>query len=140
MSYVINGYQPEKMFRYFEDLAAIPHGSGNESAVADWLVSFARERGLDHVRDEWNNVLIRMPASAGRENEPALLLQGHTDMVCEKNADCSHDFENDPLKLYIEDGWLKAKGTTLGADDGIAVAAMLALLDGEAEEHPALEW
>ena len=65
MSYVINGYQPEKMFRYFEDLAAIPHGSGNESAVADWLVSFARERGLEHARDEWNNVLIRLPASAG---------------------------------------------------------------------------
>jgi dipeptidase D len=139
MSYVINGYQPEKMFRYFEDLAAIPHGSGNESAVADWLVRFACERGLEHVRDAWNNVLIRLPASEGRESEPALLLQGHTDMVCEKNRDTEHDFTKDPLKLAVTDGWLHAIGTTLGGDDGLAVAAMMTILDGGVASNPPIE-
>lgn len=139
MSYVINGYKPEKLFRYFEDLAAIPHGSGNESAVADWLVGFAEERGLEVVRDCWNNVLIRLPASAGREGEPALLLQGHTDMVCEKNNDTVHDFMKDPLKLQITDGWLHATGTTLGGDDGIAVATMMTVLDGGVASHPEIE-
>ncbi len=139
MSYVINGYQPEKMFRYFEDLAAIPHGSGNESAVADWLVRFACERGLEHVRDAWNNVLIRLPAGEGRESEPALLLQGHTDMVCEKNRDTEHDFTKDPLKLAVTDGWLHAIGTTLGGDDGLAVAAMMTILDGGVASNPPIE-
>lgn len=139
MSYVINGYQPEKMFRYFEDLAAIPHGSGNESAVADWLVRFACERGLEHVRDAWNNVLIRLPAGEGRESEPALLLQGHTDMVCEKNRDTEHDFTKDPLKLAVTDGWLHAIGTTLGGDDGLAVAAMMTILDGGVTSNPPIE-
>lgn len=139
MSYVINGYQPEKMFRYFEDLAAIPHGSGNESAVADWLVRFACERGLEHVRDAWNNVLIRLPAGEGRESEPALLLQGHTDMVCEKNRDTEHDFTKDPLKLAVSDGWLHAIGTTLGGDDGLAVAAMMTILDGGVTSNPPIE-
>lgn len=139
MSYIINGYKPEKLFRYFEDLAAIPHGSGNESAVADWLVRFAEERGLEYVRDTWNNVLIRLPASEGREGEPALLLQGHTDMVCEKNRDTEHDFTKDPLKLAITDGWLHAIGTTLGGDDGIAVAAMMTVLDGGLKSNPPIE-
>ena len=139
MSYIISGYKPEKLFRYFEDLAAIPHGSGNESAVADWLVAFAAERGLECVRDEWNNVLIRLPASEGREGEPALLLQGHTDMVCEKNNDTVHDFTKDPLKLAITDGWLHATGTTLGGDDGIAVAAMMTVLDGGLKSNPPIE-
>ncbi len=139
MSYVIEGYKPEKLFRYFEDLAAIPHGSGNESAVADWLVAFAHERGLEVIRDSWNNVLIRLPATEGREGEEPLLLQGHTDMVCEKNNDTVHDFTKDPLKLCITDGWLHAEGTTLGGDDGIAVAAMLTVLDGGVASNPPVE-
>lgn len=139
MSYVVNGYEPEKFFHYFEDLAAIPHGSGNEAAVSDWLVSFAQARGLEYVRDEWNNVLIRMPATAGREGEPALLLQGHTDMVCEKNRDTEHDFLTEGLKLEVRDGWLHAKGTTLGGDDGVAVAAMLTVLDGGVKSNPPIE-
>ena len=139
MSYVIHGYQPEKLFRYFEDLAAIPHGSGNESAVADWLVAFAHERGLEVIRDAWNNVLIRLPASEGREGEATLLLQGHTDMVCEKNNDTVHDFTKDPLKLRVTDGWLHAEGTTLGGDDGIAVAVMLTVLDGGVSSNPPIE-
>ena len=139
MSYVIHGYRPEKLFRYFEDLAAIPHGSGNESAVADWLVAFAHERGLEVIRDQWNNVLIRLPATPGREGEAPLLLQGHTDMVCEKNNDTVHDFTKDPLKLRVTDGWLHAEGTTLGGDDGIAVAVMLTVLDGGVTSNPPIE-
>ena len=139
MSYVIHGYRPEKLFRYFEDLAAIPHGSGNESAVADWLVAFAHERGLEVIRDQWNNVLIRLPATPGREGEAPLLLQGHTDMVCEKNNDTVHDFTKDPLKLCVTDGWLHAEGTTLGGDDGIAVAVMLTVLDGGVTSNPPIE-
>lgn len=137
--YIIKNYNPISLCHFFEDISAIPRGSGNEGGIADFLVRFAADRGLEHCRDTLNNVLIKAPASPGYEKEPAVLLQGHTDMVCEKNSDTVHDFLTDPLDLYVEDGWLRARGTTLGADNGIAVAVMLALLDGEAPEHPALE-
>ncbi len=137
--YVIRGYEPECLFHFFEDLSAIPRGSYNEAGVADALENFASERGLDCYRDELNNVLIKKPATPGYEDEPAVLIQGHTDMVCEKNVDTQHDFKTQPLELYVEDGYLHAHGTTLGADDGVAVALMLALLDGAAAAHPALE-
>jgi dipeptidase D len=137
--YTIKDYKPEKLFRFFEEISAIPRGSKNEAGVADYLERFAAERGLECYRDGINNVLIKKPATPGYESEPTVLLQGHTDMVCEKNMDTPHDFASQPLDLYVEDGWLRARGTTLGADDGIAVAVMLALLDGEAAEHPALE-
>ncbi len=137
--YLIRGYEPEALFRFFEDIAAIPHGSGNEAGIADYLEKFAAERELELYRDELNNVLIKKPASEGMESQPAILLQGHTDMVCEKNADVDHDFANDPLALYIENGILRARGTTLGADNGVAVAVMLALLDDESLRHPPLE-
>lgn len=137
--YVIRGYEPECLFHFFEDLSAIPRGSYNEAGVADALENFASERGLDCYRDELNNVLIKKPATPGYEDEPAVLIQGHTDMVCEKNVDTQHDFKTQPLELYVEDGYLHARGTTLGADDGVAVALMLALLDGAAAAHPALE-
>ncbi len=137
--YIIDGYEPECMFHFFEDLSRIPRGSHNEAGVADALVNFAQSRGLTYYRDELQNVLITMPASAGYESEPSVLLQGHTDMVCEKNADTVHDFLTDPIELRVENGVLYANGTTLGADNGVAVALMLALLDGAAEEHPALE-
>ncbi|MBR6708501.1 MAG: M20/M25/M40 family metallo-hydrolase, partial [Clostridia bacterium] len=139
MQYVVEGYRPAKLFRFFEDICAIPHGSRNEAAVADYLVKFAESRGLAYYRDEMENVLISMPGSAGRENEAPMLLQGHIDMVCEKNADTVHDFMRDPLELAVEDGKLFARGTTLGADDGIAVAIMLTVLDGELESHPPIE-
>ncbi len=125
--------------RFFEELCKIPHGSYNESAVADWLVSFAKQRGLSYDRDDLHNVIIRKPASAGYEAHPPVMLQAHTDMVCEKNADCTHDFSKDPLQLFIEDGWLKARGTTLGADDGQGVSWMLAILDDASLRHPPLE-
>lgn len=139
MARVVESRVADKMFYYFEEIAKIPHGSENEAAIADYIVAFATERGLDCYRDAANNVLIRKGGTAGRENEPVLALQGHTDMVCEKNPDVVHCFETDPLKLVAENGYLRASGTTLGADDGIAVAIMLAILDGESESHPPLE-
>lgn len=137
--YIIKGYEPECMFNFFEDLSAIPRGSHNEEGIADSLVDFAVRRDLEYYRDDLHNVLIKMPPSPGYEHEPAVLLQGHTDMVCEKNADTVHDFLTDPIKLRLEGGILYAEGTTLGADNGVAIALMLALLDGAAAEHPALE-
>ena len=139
MEYLIKGRKPESFFNYFEEISAIPRGSGNEKGIADYIVDFANKRGLYCYRDEVNNVFVRMPASAGRENEGAVMLQGHTDMVCEKNADVVHDFEKDGIKLVLNGDLLTADGTTLGADNGVAVAMMLAILDGELESHPAIE-
>lgn len=139
MEYVIKGRKPASVFRFFEEISAIPRASYHEAAVADYLERFAMERGLFCYRDAQNNVLIKAPATRGREDAPPILLQGHTDMVCEKNADVEHDFSRDPLRLWVDGNLLRAKGTTLGADNGIAVAIMLALLDGEVGEHPAYE-
>ena len=136
---ITKGYKPEKVLAYFEELCKIPHGSGNEEEMAKYIENFAKERELFVIRDANNNVFIRKEATKGYENAPAFLLQGHTDMVCAKLTTSSHDFEKDALDLYMEDGWLRARGTTLGGDDGIAVAFMLALLDGELENHPTLE-
>lgn len=110
--------------------------SYHEEKIAEYLVDFAKNRGLEYYVDEAHNVLINIDATEGYENRPAVLLQGHTDMVCEKNAGVEHDFLSDGLELYVENGYLRAKGTTLGADDGVALAFMLALLDGAVENHP----
>lgn len=139
MEYVIKGRKPESVFRFFEEISAIPRPSYHEEKIADHLVKFAKARGLYCYRDELNNVLIKAPATKGWEDRPTLLFQGHTDMVCEKNADVEHDFRRDPLKLWVDGNLLRATGTTLGGDDGIAVAMMMALLDGEIAEHPAYE-
>ncbi len=139
MSYIINGYKPEKLFEYFEEISAIPRGSGNEKAIADYIEAFAKDRKLFCIRDELDNVFIRKDATEGYENAPAVMLQGHTDMVCEQNEGNGHDFEKDGLELYLENGWLKAKGTTLGGDDGVAVAIMLYALDNDDLKHPTLE-
>lgn len=137
--YITEGYEPAAVLRYFEDICAIPHGSGNEKGVADYIENFAVAHDLEYRRDSIHNMLIRKPAPAGYECVAPILLQGHTDMVCEKNKDTIHDFAHDPLQLYVEDGWLKARGTTLGGDDGIAVAMMLAILADDTIEHPPLE-
>ena len=128
MGYVINGVKHQRVFNIFEDICAIPHGSGNEAAVAQYIVNYAREKGCEAIIDGDNNVFVKKPAPAGYENNEAILLQGHTDMVCEKNADTVHDFMRDGLKLFVENGKIGAMGTTLGADNGIAVAYMLSLL------------
>lgn len=137
MNYVVNGYEPKRVFEIFEELCAIPHGSGNESGIADYIAAFADKNGLFCLRDEVGNVFLRKNATEGYEDVPAIMLQGHMDMVCEKNADVEHDFERDGLKLRVIDDYLWADGTTLGADNGIAVAMMLALL--ETNDHPTLE-
>lgn len=127
------------VWRHFENICGIPHGSGHEAALADYVEQFARARGLYVYRDHVNNVLIKCPATAGMADAPAVMLQGHLDMVCEKDADSAHDFATDPLRLFLEDGWLAAEGTTLGGDDGIAVAMMLAIMEDPGCAHPPLE-
>lgn len=131
-----------KLMKYFERISEIPRGSYNEAAIASYIENFAKERGLECYKDSANNVFVKLPASKGCENKASILLQGHTDMVCEKNAGVEHDFEKDPLKLYEKDGWIRAEGTTLGADNGVAVAMMLYVLDGaegNLGDHPAIE-
>ena len=139
MEYIIHGRRPEQVFRFFEEISAIPRGSFHEEGIAAYLMEFASARGLEAYRDGMNNVFIRMPATKGLEQVPAILLQGHTDMVCEKNRDVEHDFLKDPLRLRLDGKYLRATGTTLGADNGIAVAVMMAILDGAMEAHPAFE-
>ena len=126
----------------FEKVSSIPRPTFAEGKIADYICEFARERGFFYIKDEANNVFVRMPASLGREGEEAILLQGHTDMVCEKNADVEHDFYKDGIELCESDGFIRAKGTTLGADNGVAVAIMLYILDGaegRLTSHPTIE-
>ena len=139
MDYKITGYEPAQLFHFFEEVSAIPRGSGNEKGISDFLVAFAKERGLDVYQDEVYNVIIRKPASAGAENAPTVMLQGHIDMVCDKLGSVEHDFTTDGIDLVVKDGVLTANGTTLGADNGIAVALMLTVLDDDSIVHPALE-
>lgn len=139
MENVLKGYEPEKVWYYFNEISKIPRRSGNEKGIGDFLLNFAKERGFESRRDEFLNVVIKKPATKGYENAPAVILQGHLDMVCEKNKNTDFDFEKDALKLMINDGWLEADGTTLGADNGIAVAFALAVLDSDDLEHPAIE-
>ena len=109
---------------YFNEICKIPHGSGNEKALSDWLVAFAKDQGLDWVQDEFLNVVIYKSASPGWEDHPTVVIQAHMDMVCEKVPESTHDFENEPLELYVEGDHLRARGTTLGADDGMGCAYM----------------
>ncbi len=139
MGRVLEGISPEKVFYYFEEICSIPHGSLNVEEISRYLVDFAKKRKLDVIQDEQKNVLIKKPASLGYENAPTVILQGHMDMVCEKNADTEHDFLKDGLKLKLDGDMLYAEGTTLGGDDGIAVAYALAILDDDTVEHPDLE-
>lgn len=129
---------PRHPIDYFKEITAIPRDSGDESRIAEYLTGFAKSRGLYAERDGVDNVLIRKPGSPGLESAPALVLQGHTDMVYVKTPDSAHDYDS-PLELYESDGLLRAKGTSLGADDGIAIAYMLALLDDDAITHPPIE-
>ncbi len=129
----------ERAYFYFEEISKIPRGSGNEAKVAAYVEDFAKERGLSVVRDGANNVYIRKPASVGREADPGVVLQGHLDMVCEANGDVNHDFLKDPIRLIRKGDILTADGTTLGADNGVAVALMLALLESDKVSHPELE-
>ncbi len=139
MEYILKDYQPAALFRYFEEISAIPRGSGNEKGIADYLCVFAEEQGLAYYRDDLHNVAIFKDAAIGFEDKEAVMLQGHTDMVCEKNADTVHDFEKDGIKLIEKDGILTADGTTLGGDDGAAVAMMMAVLADKELKAPRIE-
>lgn len=136
---VLSHLDPKEVFYYFEEITKIPHGSGNEKAISDWLVNFAKEHNLEVIQDKANNIIIKKPGTKGYENAPTVILQGHMDMVCEKNKDTVHDFEKDPLKLRIEGDYIYATGTTLGADNGIAMAYALAILASKDIPHPPLE-
>lgn len=135
----LNDLKNDPVFKYFFDICAIPHGSGNTSEISNYCVEFAKSRNLWYMRDALNNVIIKKGASAGYENAEPIILQGHLDMVCEKEEDCVIDFERDALDIYIDNGFIRARGTTLGGDDGIAVAYILALLDSDDIPHPAIE-
>lgn len=125
--------------KYFEEICAIPHGSYNEKAISDYLVDFAKKHNLKAIQDEMWNVVIYKDASVGKEDVAPVILQAHMDMVAEKNDDTNFDFKTDSLNLYVEDGWLHARGTTLGADDGSGVAYILAILADDTITHPAIE-
>lgn len=139
MDYKIKGYEPEKLFHFFEEISAIPRGSGNEKAISDHLVQFAKDRDLWVYQDDMHNVIIKKNGSKGAEDQPPVMLQGHIDMVCEKRSGVDHDFEKDGLNLVVKDGVLSADGTTLGADNGVAVALMMMVLDDDDIKHPPLE-
>ena len=136
---VLQNLEPKLVFDFFERISDIPRGSGNEKAISDYLLNFGKELGLETIQDEALNIIIKKPASKGYENAPTVIIQGHMDMVCEKNNGTAHDFEKDPLKLRIVDDYIYATDTTLGADNGIAVAYGMALLADNNIPHPALE-
>lgn len=136
---ILSQYEPKKVLHYFEELTKIPRGSGNEKAVSDYLKKFAEDRNLEVIQDEILNIIIKKPGTPGYENSKPVIIQGHMDMVDEKNNDTVHDFKKDPLKLRVVDDHLYATGTTLGADNGIAVAYALAILDSSDIPHPPLE-
>ena len=131
--------EPIEVFQYFEEISDIPRGSGNEKRISDYLVSFAKEHELEVIQDEALNVIIKKPGTKGYEESPGVVIQGHMDMVCEKRADVTHDFMTDPIELKMEGDMLYANGTTLGADNGIAVAMGLAVLASDTLNHPPLE-
>ena len=136
---VLSSLEPHKVFEYFEEICSIPHGSSNTKKISNYLVTFAREHDLRYIKDQSNNVIIFKDGTPGYEASAPVMLQGHMDMVCEKDKDCNIDFERDGLELVLKDGIISANGTTLGGDDGIAVAYALAILDSSDIPHPPLE-
>ncbi len=135
----LSSLNPEKVFAFFEKICSIPHGSGNCAALSAFIANFAKQRGLDFAVDAEQNVLIRKPASPGYEKYETLILQGHLDMVCEKDPELEFDFAKDAIQPYIDGDDIKARGTSLGGDNGIAIAMMLAVLDDDTLHHPQLE-
>ena len=129
----------EQVLAHFREILTIPRESGHEEHIIAWLQKFAADRNMDCRTDEAGNVLITIPATPGRENAPTIILQSHSDMVCEKNSGVEHDFSKDPIKAVVEDGWLIAKDTTLGADCGIGIAAQLAVLEDKELPHGKIE-
>ncbi|MBR5783045.1 MAG: aminoacyl-histidine dipeptidase [Clostridia bacterium] len=136
---ILQGLQPERVFFWFEKICAIPHGSGDTKRISDFCAEFAQKNKLEYRQDELNNIAIYKAGSIGREKEAPVILQGHLDMVCEKEADIDFDFAQDGLRLSVEGDLISATGTTLGGDDGIAVAMVLAVLEDDTLSHPPIE-
>ncbi len=139
MQNALKDLKPANVWKFFGEIMNIPRPSKHEEQITEYLCKFGADRGLETLRDELGNVLIRKPATKGYENAPMVCLQSHTDMVCEKNSDKVFDFLKDPIQPVLDGEWLTADGTTLGADDGIGVAAALAILDANDIEHGPLE-
>jgi len=139
MSYVFTGLSPAKVWYYFHEICKVPRPSKKEKLITDYIISIARKLNLENELDDTGNILIRKSATKGFEHFPVVILQSHIDMVCEKNSDTYHDFDNDPINPHIDGNWVKATGTTLGADDGIGIAAQLAILEATDIEHGPLE-
>ncbi len=131
--------QPTEVFSIFHEITQVPRPSKHEEKIGAWLVAFAQKHNLEYTQDAAGNIIMRKPATAGYESHTGVILQAHMDMVCEKNNDVEHDFMTQPIETYVEGDWLRAKGTTLGADNGIGMALALAALTSETLEHPALE-
>ena len=131
--------EPKAVFDIFAEICKVPRPSKHEERISQWLQSFAAEHGIECVADDAMNVIMRVPATTGYENHEGVILQAHMDMVCEKNGDVQHDFMNDPIETWVDGEWLKAKGTTLGADNGIGIAMALAAITDEELAHPAIE-
>lgn len=135
---VLENLEPKKVFHFFEEISEVPRGTFNIKRISDYCTKFAKDRNLEVVQDEVGNVVIKKPGTTGYENSAPVILQGHMDMVCEKRPDSNHDFTKDPLELQIVDGNVVAKDTTLGGDNGIALAMAMALLDSDDILHPAI--
>lgn len=136
---ILGHLEPQNVFKFFEEICAIPHGSGNTKEISDYLVSFAKEKRLVHYQDKLGNVIIVKEASNGYENSQSLIMQAHIDMVCEKEIDNTKDMSKEAVELVVNDDLISAKGTTLGADDGIGVAYILAVLNDDSLVHPKIE-
>ncbi len=139
MGSVLGHLKPELVWYHFEEICKYPRASKKEEKIAEYVVSVGKRLGLQVEKDKFGNIVIRKPATPGKENLKTVVLQGHIDMVCEKNRDVEHDFDKDPIYPYIDGDWVKAKGTTLGADNGIGVACALAVLEATDVEHGPLE-
>jgi len=136
---ILSELKPKKVFEYFELLSSVPHGSGNTKQISDICVDFARRLGLEHYQDKLNNVVIIKPATAGYENSAPVIMQGHLDMVCTKDDDCDIDMAKEPIKLTVDGDWVRAVGTSLGGDNIVAVAMIMAVLDSDELPHPRIE-
>ena len=139
MSSEIRNLEPSKLWNRFADLNSIPRPSKHEKKVCEWLMLWAKDHGLNAMQDKVQNVIMRKPATQGMENRQTVVLQSHVDMVCQKNNDTDFDFMTEGIKMYIDGDWVRAEGTTLGADNGIGVAAILAVLESDDIPHPPLE-
>ena len=131
--------EPSRVFHYFEEISQIPHGSGNTKLISDYCAEWAEAKGFEYHQDSANNIIIIKEASAGRESDAPIIIQGHLDMVCEKAEGVTKDMDKEGLDLYVDGDFLKARGTTLGGDDGIAVAMAMAILEDDELSHPRLE-